>query len=202
MNQPKARAHRAAQDRAAYGPEATDGELVREILAGRKEAFALLVRRYQDALYRHARAIGLDGDTASDLVQDTLVRAYEGLSDCRDPDRFRVWVSRILRNRCLDHLKSPAARKRVPIPLAQPSTDVSPALRTEWGSIREIVDSALARLPAEQREAFVLKHVEERSYEEMAETAGASVSAMKMRVHRAREFLRSQLELAGIHGPA
>lgn len=83
----------------------TDADLVRRVLAGDLEDYSALVRRHQNVLYRYARAMGLDGDTAADMVQDTLVKAYRQLRECRQPGRFRAWLFRILRNRCLDHLK-------------------------------------------------------------------------------------------------
>lgn len=182
------------------GPSPADGRLVSEVLVGDTERYALLVQRHQNALFRQARALGLDEDTAADMVQDALVRAYESLSSCRNGDRFGVWVGRILRNRCLDHLKSASTQRRRPLHPEIPEEGGAPESRHEAGMAREALEAALAALPPEQREAFLLKHVEGRSYEEMAETTGASVSAMKMRVHRARERLREHLGSAGITG--
>ena len=175
----------------------TDAELVRSVLAGQTDAYAVLVRRHQEALYRHARAVGIDRDTAEDMVQEALVKAYERLDRCREPDRFGLWARRILRNRCLDHLKSPSTRRSAPLSDRLRAPD-DPHQRLEIGSIGEALDSALEALPPEQREVFLLKHVECHSYEEIAEMVGASVSALKMRVHRARELLREKAELAAL----
>jgi RNA polymerase sigma-70 factor, ECF subfamily len=171
-----------------------DGEVVEAVLNGHKERFAVLVERHQAGLFRHARGLGLDPDTAADMVQETLVRAYERLDSCQDPHRFGFWVSRILRNRCLDHLKSSSQQKRSPLPPNLPTTREDPERQRHAASLGEALESALASLPVEQREGFVLRHVEGHSYQEIAELAGASVSAVKMRVHRAREALREQLE--------
>jgi RNA polymerase sigma-70 factor, ECF subfamily len=176
----------------------SDAQLVGEVLGGRKERFALLVRRHQDSLFRHARGMGLDPDTAADMVQDALVKAYESLDGCQDPGRFGFWVGRILRNRCLDHLKSAATQRNTPLHPGLPAMRGNPERHQETGTLREALESALEALPLEQREGFLLKHVEGRSYEELAELAGASVSAVKMRVHRAREFLREHLAAAGV----
>jgi RNA polymerase sigma-70 factor (ECF subfamily) len=136
--------------------------------------------------------MGLEADTAADMVQDAFVKAYESLKTCRDPNRFRVWVGQILRNKCLDFLKS-AGRRSVPLSLSLPASSGNPEMEQERSALREQLKQALATLPTEQREAFLMKHGEDLSYEEMAELTGASVSAMKMRVHRARELLREQL---------
>jgi RNA polymerase sigma-70 factor (ECF subfamily) len=174
------------------GSQPTDAALVADVLKGNRTAFEVLVRRHQAALFRRARWMGLEPDLAADMVQDALVKAYENLRDCRDPARFHVWVGRILHNRCVDFFKS-AQRRGVPLPLTLPAESGNPEIEHEQTVLRESLARLLAILPQEQREAFLMKHGEELSYEEMAEITGASVSAMKMRVHRAREYLRAQL---------
>jgi RNA polymerase sigma-70 factor (ECF subfamily) len=171
----------------------TDADLIADVLAGRAERFALLVERYQEAMYRHARGMLGEPDAAADLVQDTFVKAYTHLGTCQDPQRFSAWVFRILRNRCMDHLKN-LRQRSVPLDDAiVGSSDDDPAAELERTEAGRAVAAALARLPAAQREAFLLKHVEELSYEEMAERLDASVSALKMRVMRAREALQEML---------
>lgn len=171
-----------------------DAFLVGRVLAGDADRYAVLVQRYQDTLFRYAVGMVRDGDLAADLVQDAFVKAYTSLETCHDPARFGAWVYRILVNRCKDHLKS---RRRHTVPLEDdtacaPDSD-DPALETDRSDLRRSVERALATLPEAQREAFLLKHVEGRSYEEMAEILGASVSALKMRVMRAREALQGLL---------
>lgn len=172
----------------------SDADLVARVLAGEREEYALLVQRHQQALYRHALGMVGQPDAAADLVQDSLVKGYTSLAHCHDPARFGAWVFRILRNRCLDYLKD---RRRQTVPIQEgtafaPSRD-DPEVRLEQSEVREAVTEALAALPEAQREAFLLKHVDGRSYEEMAEMLGASVSALKMRVLRAREALQERL---------
>ena len=164
------------------------------MLRGEAAHYEVLVRRYQETMYRHAYGMVGDADVAADLVQDSLVKAYTRLSTC-DPDRFAAWLFRILRNRCKDYLKS-RRRRDVPLlddgPHAAPSRD-DPLRTLERTEAGVVVAEALARIPAAQREAFLLKHVEGRSYEEMAELLDAGVSALKMRVMRAREALQELL---------
>jgi RNA polymerase sigma-70 factor (ECF subfamily) len=175
--------------------EATDLELVELVLAGERELYAVLVRRYQEGLFRHALGMVHDADTAADLVQDAFVRAYSSLKRCRDRSKFGGWLFQILRNRCLDHLKE---RRRSDLRLDDRHDLLvgEVAAESELGrlGLRDLLDRSLARLPEAQREAFLLKYVQELTYEEMAEVAGASVSALRMRVLRARELLRSLLE--------
>lgn len=174
-----------------------DSTLVARSLKGDHGAFELLVRRHQAALFRRARWMGLDADTAADMVQDALVKAYQNLRSCRDSSRFGYWVGRILRNRVLDFLKS-AERRGVPLPFSLPADSGDPELEQTRTTLRSQLQVALALLPDEQREAFLMKHAEGCSYEEMAELTETSVSAMKMRVHRARETLKAHLSAAAV----
>jgi RNA polymerase sigma-70 factor, ECF subfamily len=174
----------------------TDADLVARVRAGDRDAYGALVQRHQHVLYRHGRGMGLDHDTALDLVQDTFVRGYTRITECRDPAHVRAWLFKILRNLCLDHLKN--IRSSV-LSIEDVSTD---ALRAASGTAgaeeRATLNDALNRLPVSLREAFLLKHDSGYSYDEIADMTGAGASAVKMRVHRARETLRSILtERAG-----
>jgi RNA polymerase sigma-70 factor (ECF subfamily) len=157
------------------------------------------VQRYQSALYRHAVGMVLDHDVAADMVQDSFVRAYTQLASCRDRSRFRAWIFQTLRNRCLDHLKE-ARRRNVPLedadPLLDPADDPSEAV--DRARLRADLEQALAALQPAQREAFVMHYVEGVPYEAMAEVLDASVSALKMRVLRAREALGTALAGRGV----
>lgn len=173
-----------------------DATLVRRVLAGRRDDYAELVRRYQDGLYRHALGMGLDHDSCIDVVQDALVKAYERLGECRDPQHFRAWVYRIVRNMCLDHIKN-VRQKTVPLSAVPDATQI-PAEDAADLELNGTLQRALATLPLALREAFLLKHDAEYTYEEIAELTNASVSAVKMRVHRAREALRAYLARQGV----
>jgi RNA polymerase sigma-70 factor (ECF subfamily) len=170
----------------------SDEVLVRRVLAGETDVYEELVRRYRLQLGRYAtRMLGNVAD-AEDALQDTLVRGYRSLAHC-DPRRFRFWIFGILINRCRTYAAQRARRQAV---LVQGAIEIdAPAPLTsdgqEW---RQAIEWALEQLPAEQREAFLLKHVEDLSYDEMQELTGARVPALKMRVLRAREALRRLLE--------
>jgi RNA polymerase sigma-70 factor, ECF subfamily len=175
--------------------ERSDAELVRGSIEGSDGAFGELVRRYQDLLYRHAERMTGRPDEAEDVVQAAFLKAHRNLARCRDPGRVGAWLFRICANACKDHLK---ARRGDEVELEavpglageryDPDRDLARA------DLRREIDAALRRLADERREAFLMKHVEGLSYEEMAEILEASVPALKMRVHRAREELRLLLE--------
>lgn len=169
----------------------SDAVLVARAIAGSDAAFAALVDRYNDLLYRHAeRMLGL-ADDAEDVVQSAWIKAFRNLRKCRDPERFGAWVFRIGANACKDAVK---AKRRGIVPLESvaelESNDRDTATRLDQ---RRRLASALASLAPDQREAFLLKHMEGWSYEEMADQLGVQVSSLKMRVHRAREELQITL---------
>ena len=178
--------------------EPGDAEIVRRVREGEGDAYRHLVRRYQDSLYRYARAMTSQEDVAADVVQGAFVKAYTQLDRCRDPERFGAWLFRIVVNGCKDHLKSRRRRdvsldaEQAPV-LASSDDPLSNLERTELG---RTLEGALGRLNPQMRQAFVLKHVAGKSYEEIAEVLNVSVPALKMRVHRAREALKEALEEA------
>lgn len=169
----------------------SDAVLVARAIAGSDAAFAALVDRYNDLLYRHAERMLGQADDAEDVVQSAWIKAFRNLRKCRDPERFGAWVFRIGANACKDAVK---AKRRGIVPLESvaelESHDGDTATRLDQ---RRRLASALASLAPDQREAFLLKHMEGWSYEEMADRLGVRVSALKMRVHRAREELQITL---------
>jgi RNA polymerase sigma-70 factor (ECF subfamily) len=172
----------------------SDPEVVARVLGGDLEAFGLLIRRYETGLLRFATRMLGSRDVAADAVAESLVRAYRHLASCRDPARLRTWLYRIVANRCKSYL---ARRPSGDVPLedAPPladGTDNEAAL--ERKEQLALVTRALDGLSPEKREAFVLKHVEGLSYQEMAAVTGERIPTLKMRVHRAREALLQALE--------
>ena len=185
--------------RIAAPVERTDAQVVRDVLAGDRDAYRLFVRRYGDALHGHALRMAGNADEAADLVQRAFVQGFRRLHTCKDPERVGAWLFRIAANLCKDHVRSRRRSRHVPLgPLAdvvRGATD--PEADARAAETRTRVWAALQELTPEQREAFVLKHVEGRSYEEIAAVMDLSVASLKMRVYRAREALKGLLrELA------
>ena len=169
-----------------------DQAIIDRVLAGDRESFATLIVRYSDPLYRHA--VGMTGspDDAADILQNSFIKAYQHLGEVRG--RFDAWVFRIVANGCKDWLKNIRRTHLSYEEDDQPSGYETPEEELDQGELRGDLDEALGALPPSLREAFVMKHVEGRSYEEMAELLETSVGALKMRVHRAREALQKLLE--------
>lgn len=181
-------------DPPAESPSPSDAEVVARVLEGHRDEYRTLIQRYQEQFHRFAFGMVDDPDAATDLVQDSFVKAYSNLDACENPERFESWAYQILRNRCRDYLKN---IRRTHEPLDESPALVSPlgqpAEELERSELRRRLRDALATLPGAHREAFLLKHLEGRTYKEISDELGASLSAVKMRVHRSREMLQEHL---------
>jgi RNA polymerase sigma-70 factor (ECF subfamily) len=171
----------------------SDAELVRRVLEGEVELFRILVERYRREFGRYAAAmLGGDADEAADALQEAFIRAYDALGTCREPAKFKAWVFRIVTNQCHN-----ARRRRRPhLSLDRVPNPAGERADTELSrkDVTAAIEAALEELTAEQRTAFVMKHIEGRSYAEMAEMLNVGEDALKMRVHRARNQLKQRLE--------
>ena len=171
-----------------------DARLVARVLDGDARAFAELVDRHAAACLRYATRYLGDEQDAEEAVQDGLLRAYRALGTYEPRRPFRPWLLTIITNRCRTTLLHRGRRDRrfvhdESVVLSTPA----PTDTTDAGAQHEAIAHALARLDPSQREAFLLRHVEQLGYDEMAAVTGAGVSALKMRVKRACERLRTLL---------
>ena len=174
--------------------EATDAAVVRRVLAGDVEAFAVLVERHHQRCLRLAVRLVGSAQDAEEVVQDAFVRAYRALGKYEEREQFGAWLTRILVNRCRTAAVRSARRAQTFVH-DEVAAGAAPARGGADARVwRAEIERALAALPPEQREAFVLKHIEELDYDAMAKITGAGVSALKMRVKRACERLRVLLE--------
>ncbi len=171
-----------------------DSLIVRQVLSGDAEAYALLVDRHHARCLRAATHLLGDADEAEDAVQDAFVRAYRHLGSYREQDRFGAWLLRIVVNQCRTRATRSLRYTRLQDDHALlDSGDDTRQAPTERHERRAELVYALAQLGDEQREAIVLRFAEELSYEEMATVTGVGVSALKMRVQRACARLRTLL---------
>jgi RNA polymerase sigma-70 factor, ECF subfamily len=173
---------------------ATDADLVTATVAGNLDAFAELSRRHRPTYTRFAIRMVGNRDEAEDVLQLAFIRAFRALDRCRDPSRFGAWLYQIVANECRTFLARRARRDRriVRDEFQLHSASMTPV--TDARDTLEDVQYALDRIDIEQREAFVMKYVEELSYEEISEITGVGISALKMRVKRACARLRVLLE--------
>jgi RNA polymerase sigma-70 factor (ECF subfamily) len=159
---------------------------------GDAAAFAELVEFFHVRCLRYARYMLGNEEDAEDAVQDTFVRVYDHLGQFRPDARFEPWLFRILANRCRTVRERRRRRESLVITGELPAVAIDAPENTR--DMMEAVEAALERLPTEQREAFLLRHVEDLSYEDMSVITGVRLSALRMRVKRACDTLRTRLE--------
>ena len=170
----------------------SDQDVISRVIGGERDAFAMLIGRYSDPLYRHALGMTGSPDVAEDILQTSFIKAFHHLGEVRG--RFDAWLFRIVANGCKDWLKNIRRTHLSYDEDDQASGYATPDEDLDRTELRSDLDYALAQLAPSLREAFIMKHVEGRSYEEMADLLGTTVGALKMRVHRAREALQALLE--------
>jgi RNA polymerase sigma-70 factor, ECF subfamily len=172
----------------------TDASLVRAVLEGNVAAFTTLVDRHSRVCLRFATRMLGNPEDAEDVTQEAFLRAYGALGRYDERVTFRTWIMSILINRCRTALGS--RRKREARVIVDDAAVAVAAMSSGASDLemRDALERALAQLDDAQREAFLLKHVEQLGYDEMAAMTGAGVSALKMRVRRACERLQILLE--------
>ena len=162
-------------------------------------AFDTLVRRHRAQVVANCRFLTSQPEQAEDLAQEVFVKAYFGLQRFRGSSSFRTWVHRIKVNHCLDHLK--AQRGRVFVELGAPELAAAPELSVRptvehdlmQAQAYERLAAAIDGLPDTLRIPLTLRDLDGLAYAEIARTLGLGLSAVKMRVLRARRTLRERL---------
>jgi RNA polymerase sigma-70 factor, ECF subfamily len=175
-----------------------DAAVVEQIVRGNREAFRLLVLRYERPLFRFLGLLGFDGTACQDLAQQTFLSAFRGLQDF-DPARarFATWLFTIAKRHAA-HERDRAHRRHerptavAPEMLAR-STAPDPAETASLSQQMRRVDEALAALAPELRSTFLLSQLKELSLEEVAVVENCAIGTVKSRIHRARERLRAAL---------
>ena len=181
-----------------------DEQIVRAVQAGRTEAFAGLVSRHKDRVYAILLRLVRDPDTAEELAQEAFVRAWRGIGGFRGRALFATWLVQIAIHLARDRMRERRRSRMVSLDeLIEKSADDSALVdtRSRHDPLSEVSDNdmmkrleaALGDLPPSYREVFVLHHIEDVPYEEIASLTGDSVGSLKVRAHRARKLLREAI---------
>lgn len=175
-------------------------ELIARAQQGDRSAFAALVRAHQHEVYTLARRLVGDPHLASDIAQEALIRAWKALPRFRGDSRLSTWLYRITVNASWTQKKR--ARKHQSssiddhLDLAAPEDANYPTVAGEMLELRDRLRAALDDLPEGQRQVVVMKDIHGWSHAEIAEATGISITAAKVRLHRARARLARELEEA------
>jgi RNA polymerase sigma-70 factor, ECF subfamily len=176
--------------------ELSDQEAIHRVLNGETSLYEIMVRRYNQRIYRIARAILHDNSEAEDVMQDAYVRAYKSLSTFQGKSSFATWLARIAVNEALQRKRR---NKRMdPIEdgdhvLQLESLGESPEQLCGREELRSILEHAIAALPQHYRVVVMLRDVEEMTTAETAEALELSEENVRIRLHRGRALLRKLL---------
>src|SRR5262249_41545415 len=178
-----------------------DATLIARVLAGEKSAFGLLADRYRSTASRLAYRLCHSAADADDIVQEALLQAFLNLAALQRVDGFGAWLRGIVANLCKTRLRIQQARffvedwdgGRVPPQFTAADLAPSPEAVYEVRELHRIVLAAIATLPAAQQQAVRLHYFEGLTLWEIGRLAGVPVGAVKVRLHRARARLRTEL---------
>jgi len=186
----------------------SDQEVVALAREGREAAYPELVRRYERPVFSLIYRMVRDRALAEDLAQDTFVKVLNALESYRSEYKFSSWIFKIANNVAIDQLRrreldtlsldgSPDARTQQEVEataLQAADRGESPLEELEARELGSVIERAIARLRPEYRSCILLRHVEGRSYEEIAATLDLPLGTVKTYIHRARHELREYLE--------
>lgn len=182
--------------------ESSDEQIVQEVISGKRERFAVLMRRYNQRLFRVCRSVAPNDAEAEEAMQEAYLRAYRHLEQFENRAKFSTWLTKIALHEAL-------SRKRrswrfvpldldgaeTPQSLAPRARDRTPEEEVVRDELRAALEDAIARLPESYRTVFVLRHIEGLSTTETAACLDVSVEAVKSRLFRSRKLLQPSLEL-------
>ncbi|MEQ9425835.1 MAG: sigma-70 family RNA polymerase sigma factor [Cyclobacteriaceae bacterium] len=181
----------------------SDEVIINFILEGHKHYFEILIRRYNERLFRVARGYLKDEVIIEDIIQETHIRAFEKLSQFEKRARYSTWLTRILINHILAFLKTAEKRSQVDVDLLIAEEDEkfqrmvveqSEEQKTINRNISGLIEKAIDHLPESHRVVFVMSVVQNISHSETAEILGLTVENVKVRLFRARKMLKSYLK--------
>jgi RNA polymerase sigma-70 factor (ECF subfamily) len=179
----------------------SDEEVVKQILAGELTLFEIIMRRYNQRLYRVSRAILGDDGEAEDVIQDAYVRAYTHLNQFAGQAKFSTWLTKIAvhealarvrrRSRFVEIDSTPKSEGDSMSTLTFKTRD--PEQHVLARELNAVLEAAVDALPEAYRSVFMLREVEEMSTAETAECLDISEETVKTRLHRARALLREEI---------
>ncbi len=177
--------------------DSSDKEILRLFReeSSRDQAFNRIIRKYQERLYWHIRKIVISHEDADDVLQNTFIKAFEGLPKFREDASLFTWLYRIATNESLSWLKR--RKKRFSLPIGENLKSLEKTLESDaWIDGEEIqlkLQKAILRLPEKQRLVFNMKYFEEMKYDEISEILHTSVGALKASYHHALKKIQQYL---------
>jgi len=175
-------------------------QIIREILDGRQEKYRVLVDRYAPMVFHVVRRFTSEEEQVEELAQQIFVKTYERLDKFNEKSKFSSWLYMIAKNHCRDYAKNIRRNNKRFSEFEQHELNEQlshselPDREVEQAERINLLEQALNQITDEYAEAFLLKYQDGMTYEAMSKRLGATVSALKVRVHRARKELKAYME--------
>ena len=181
-----------------FGEEVSNSELVKKSQLGDKSAFEELVKRHQDLVFSLSFKLTGNRERANDVAQEAFIRAWKAIEKFRGDSTFGTWIYRItvntawtLRKKAKKHYSLNIEDTQEPVVIDEKKDPELVAINSD---LSVVLRKALNQIPLEQRIIVELKNIEGRSHKEIADYLDISVTAAKVRLHRAHQKLRNILE--------
>ncbi|MBL7698250.1 MAG: sigma-70 family RNA polymerase sigma factor [Chitinophagaceae bacterium] len=177
-------------------PVLRDGDVIEKILAGETAMFEILIRRFNDVLYKIGRMYGYNHHDTQDIMQDTHVAAFTQLSAFEGRSSYKTWISRIMIHKCQYKLKYGYFKNEIPIEMVPELNEAVPQTERKLlnRELSSVLEKSLENIPQIYRTVFVLREVEGFSVAETSEILGISWINVKVRLNRAKALLQKQVE--------
>jgi len=177
--------------------------LIKKALSGEENAYDALLKRYQKGIYNMIYQMIRNREETEDLVQETFIKAFHSLDSYNDQFAFSTWLYKIAFNHCIDSIRKKKLKTlSLDKPIELKEGKVAHQIRDDshgpesdyiYQEKRKLIQETIESLPERYREAIVLRHREERSYEEISEILQIPLGTVKARIFRAREMLKKKL---------
>ncbi len=181
-----------------------DSELIQRAKSGDEKALEELLSKYKIAVYNLVYRMVRDKQEAEDLTQETFIKTFKSLTSFNEEYAFSTWIFKIATNNCIDFFRKrklktysidkPIQYKTSEIQQDHPDPDLNAEKQILAKERSKIIQEAIDSLPEKYNQAIVLRHKEERSYEEIAEMLDLPLGTVKARIFRAREMLNKALK--------
>src|SRR5450432_68755 len=153
----------------------------------KEAAFTAIIKKYQEKLYWHIRRIVIEHEDANDVLQNVLIRVWNGLENFREDSQLYTWLYRIATNECLTYLEQ--QKKRASVSLSDVESGLSNKIKADSNfdanKLEWKLQLAIQQLPEKQRAVFSLRYYDEMPYDEMSRVLDTSAGALKASYHHA-----------------
>jgi len=181
-----------------------DRELIQQALQGNQSAYESLLKRYKDLVYSVMYKMVRNPQEAEDLTQEAFMKAFNALASFNEEFAFSTWLMKIATNNCIDLLRrrklktmsidEPVQYKDEKVQIELPDREATPEKKILTRERAQIINEAIESLPPRYKHVIVLRHKEEKSYEEIADILNLPLGTVKARIFRAREMLNQKLK--------